>query len=401
MFNQRQILLIIGASARYAAESANRAGFDCVAVDLFSDWDLQKVAETHRVDSFRRIDVKALLAGMSRWPGQFIVTGGMEKRPELVARLSQRLVYRGTVSEQIIRCKNPFVLADVCKAEAIRFPTSVSLHDRNSSPDSSPLGRWLLKPFRSSGGGGIGMATECSLSALQFGDGREKYFLQRQIPGWNYSSVFVASHKGTHLLGSTRQLVGLPVTHARQFAYCGSVGPLQLPDGVNQELLRMGMQLAAAFQLQGVFGLDWIQDRAGRIWLVEINPRLPSSAEILELSGACPSVVGIQIDPDCGSTLPVQRGTGSGMVGKAVLYCDRERIVSESDFRWLIENFRLPLRRSIADIPHAGTRLAVGAPVLTVYHSGSCVAEVLRGLSLSARHIQQKLISSKPNPASN
>ena len=43
-------LLIVGASARAAAWSARRAGFDVVAADLFADTDLQQLAKTIQVE---------------------------------------------------------------------------------------------------------------------------------------------------------------------------------------------------------------------------------------------------------------------------------------------------------------------------------------------------------------
>ncbi|HKB02483.1 MAG TPA: hypothetical protein VKD90_09695, partial [Gemmataceae bacterium] len=81
-------LLIVGASARAAAASARRAGFDPWCADLFGDADLARLAP----DSVRCPADKSP-AGLidtlrDAPPGPLIYTGGLENHPKLVRALA-------------------------------------------------------------------------------------------------------------------------------------------------------------------------------------------------------------------------------------------------------------------------------------------------------------------------
>src|SRR5687767_11650245 len=78
-------LIILGASARAAAQSAARGGFAPYAADLFADEDLRACCPAVQVS-----DYPAGLEAAAREfpPGPWMYTGGLENHPALVDRIA-------------------------------------------------------------------------------------------------------------------------------------------------------------------------------------------------------------------------------------------------------------------------------------------------------------------------
>ena len=103
-------------------------------------------------------------------------------------------------------------------------------------------------------------------------------YLQQRIDGVSVAALYVASPGNARLLGVTRQLIGcswcgLTEGAAHRFRYYGSIGPLQLAPPLETRFEQLGNVLAAAFTLQGLFGVDAILAN-DEIWPVEVNPQL-------------------------------------------------------------------------------------------------------------------------------
>ncbi len=91
-----EMLTIVGASVRAAAQSAERAGFATLAADLFADVDLANPdpADPNRARRGSVVRVADYPAGFEQailgpQPGGWLYTGGIENYPELVARWSR------------------------------------------------------------------------------------------------------------------------------------------------------------------------------------------------------------------------------------------------------------------------------------------------------------------------
>ena len=80
-------VLIVGASARAAAESARRAGLVPMAIDLFGDDDLRELCDEVRLCP--RGDYPAGLPELARElpPAPWLYAGGLESQPGVVAEL--------------------------------------------------------------------------------------------------------------------------------------------------------------------------------------------------------------------------------------------------------------------------------------------------------------------------
>ena len=369
----KENILIIGASARHLAQSAKTAGLSPLAIDLFGDWDLGQIAKCQRVESLSKLDIEQLPPQFESVK-QFMICGGMETRGEVVAKLASKFSFLGPQPIQLSRTQDPFLLNDVCLANSIAFPAVRKFDDTvELTQMDCEWPKWLSKPLLGSGGHSISLWNENTVP--------ENHFLQERINGISYSALFVSNHSGAKLLGITRQLVGQPLA-SKPFAYCGSVGPIQLHSTTEQNIARAGDCVAEAFKLTGCFGIDFIVDEDALPWLIEINPRITASAEVLELAGCIKSIVGLQIHSCSGSSVDLS-ATARAVVGKAIVYSDLDRTlqINDSLFEFLKSN---SLQRdnflnsaatqiSVADIPRIGTKIQPGHPIVSIFVTGETV----------------------------
>jgi uncharacterized protein len=367
-----QRLIILGASARAAAASARRAGFEPWTADLFADADLRAmVPATVRCPvgdypgGFREI-----LRGAADAP--WIYTGGLENHPNLIRDLSEIRPLWGNGPNVLTACRSPFRVERLLRETG--FPTAEVRAAGAELPDYC---RWLRKPLRGSGGQGIDFATK-----PEAGD---HHFYQQYLDGPSYSAVFVHARGKTRLLGVTEQLIGpVPWLNAQPFKYAGNVGPVDLGPAVRADLTRIGEVLVEACHLRGVFGADFILHH-DRPHVIEINPRYTASIEVLERSLGLRALAWHRLEFDPTGLSPGTEVVGGRWCAKAILYADREFVVPASfaalvDVGWLDVGF--------ADVPIPGEVCEPGWPVLTLWAEGQNRGVCLSRLRAQAIRVQ-------------
>lgn len=378
----REPLIIAGASARAAAASAVRGGMRAVGFDLFGDEDLRALAETHVVANLQR----KLVAAMKGHPaGRWMYTGALENHPRIVAAISQRHRLLGNSPEVLREVRDPFRVHDILKSAGFKL-----LEVRASDSPPPRDGNWLIKPIRSAAGRGIAVWDDVGKS----GSPGEPHYFQQRFIGTPIAAVFLASHLSCRLLGITRQLVGEAELHAKPFAYCGSIGPLPLTPALRGEVERIGKLIAETCHLRGVFGIDLLIDRA-RVKLTEINPRYPASAEVLEYALGLPMVplhvaACESFAADSQSEVAERerriaellkdgraaRSDNDTIVGKAILFAERD-VVAPRLPKTPVDSGVTP---QIADVPQPGTGIPCGAPICSVFATGSNMVQCLNEL---------------------
>jgi predicted ATP-grasp superfamily ATP-dependent carboligase len=314
----------------------------------------------------------------------------LENHPALVLEMSERRPLWGNGAAVLHCCRQPAFLRDVARDAGLPAPALAQVPARavgaasRAAPEEGPArlagntgARWLLKPLFAAGGARIlvwsGDHTEVK---------RGSYYLQEHIEGVPAAALYVAAAGTAQLLGLTRQLVGEPWLHAPAFGYCGSVGPLPLPDYLGLTLLGLGRRLAAEGGLRGLFGVDGIL-RDGEFWPIEINPRYTASVEVLEYATGLRALHLHRLafeDEQAALTVPVT--AAEGVVGKAILYA-REDLVFPKEGPWAagLDGPR-PVEEmpDFADIPAAGERIAAGRPVYTLLVRAGGVEECVAAL---------------------
>jgi predicted ATP-grasp superfamily ATP-dependent carboligase len=377
-------LAIVGASARAAAFSAIRAGYEVVAADLFADADLQRVANVARIENYP--------VGLADWLAAtecdaWLYTGALENYPDLVDRMAALKPLLGNGGEALRRVRDPLALRAVLADGGVQFP------ETRASADGLPRdGSWLCKTYRGASGSGVWRldgeaALDCAI--------RERAVFQRFVPGRSAAALFVVSPEGAIPVGVTRLLVG---GAGRDWQYVGSIGPepelLSLAHDVAwmKWFVAIGDVLANQIGLRGIVGVDLVLGD-GVPWVLEINPRYTASVEVLERAGAravlAAHVAACSADHDkdaIAKSVEFSRMGWGRTFAKTILFAPREALVTPAFFEWAISQSSRDFDCCrLADIPSAGEVIPAGRPVLTAFAAGdssdACEAELAQRLA--------------------
>jgi uncharacterized protein len=373
------LLAIVGASGRAAAASAVRAGFQVAAADLFADADLSHIATATRVESYPDA-LHDWLQQLSPRPDAWMYTGALENHPDLVDRLSTVAPLWGNCGGVLREVRSPLHLANAFRRTELWFP------EVRLSPAGLPRdGSWLAKTGRGASGGGV-RAFDCNCPISQGA------FFQRRVPGLPYSATFVAAHGKTALLGIVRQLIGEEWLGAREFQFCGAIGPCHLSHALHEEIERIGLVLAQDFGLTGLFGVDLVID-AERIWTIEVNPRYTASVEIIERGTGVHAITAHANACQDGKMLRSEPQDSPAMHGKAILFARRQVTIGSAFADSALNNATQQDWPALADIPSAGTTISHGHPVLTVFAESASSDELAKNLRNRVAEIERTIYS--------
>lgn len=373
-------VLLIGTSTRAAAYSCRLAGFQPSAIDRFGDQDLASLAQQSVV--ITQNAPAEILNALGTFPGQPVVyLGGLENQPDLIEQVAARNPLWGNQPGTLRQVREPFLLAEILKSQGISVPLL------RKNPAELPLnGSWLEKPLAS--GGGLGVRVWDRSAARE--PATEPVVYQARVAGPGFGASFLADPKdGCTLLGVCRSWQGAPWG---PFVYRASLGPISLSQQRTEELTRIGSILTQQFGLRGLFGVDLIRDPTGQIHVIEVNPRITASIEVLErAAGQTFFPLHARAFDNQTAKAPATGSQPSRRAGKAIIYAQapcqvpaRESTPFDQALR-AAQHPSLENEPSLADIPWPGTRFARGEPVCTVFaqaHSMTRSNQKLRELIL-------------------
>jgi len=365
---EKSPLLLIGASVRAAAQSARGAGFEPLAIDLFGDRDLRQVAQV-QVSKDYPVDIPRIAGEMPDAP--FLYAGAIENSPEVISELSRYRTLWGNDSSVVKLVRNPFRLQTFLKEAA--FPiVPIRMHD---DPPVNPAG-WLVKPYRSAHGSGIRHATEQPLNAA--------FYFQRLLSGVPVGAAFLANGRECRLLGTHRQLVGLPEDTSEPFRFCGAVAPARITTTATQTISEIGSALTQWAGLTGLFGCDFVLNSEGP-FLLEVNPRYTAAMELWEILYE-PTLIGDHVRACKNGLLPeLTTSIPQGNVLKLILYAPQPTVVPER----LEEVLQGVPNAWLADLPDAGTSIDYDHPVCTLLVSGETISEFESALKAAIHAVRR------------
>lgn len=390
--NMRTNLLVIGASGRFLAESASRAGWQVAAIDLFTDQDLR--ACCHQVLQLEpgQSPAAVVAAARSLPPGPFVFTGGLENKPSLLASLAAERPLAGNGPAQLAAVRNPAAVAAVAAAAGWNFPDT-----RDCSRGLPTNGSFLRKPYASAGGHSI-VRWQAGLP------GGDDFYWQRLVPGRASSVSLLLGPHQPQLLGLCRQFIGLSWCHGPRFGFCGGV---ELPKPGPRTLLWNDLQRLAATLaergLRGLVGADLILPRTAARQpptLLEINPRPTATMELIERRIGT-SLVAAHLEA-CGHAGPPQPAAPAARDrcwAKAVLFAAAAVTLTRKVDDQLC---RLAVQwrdagdagrdwPPLADRPPVGSRIETGRPILTVFAAGRTPVVAARRLRQRTAAVQEVL----------
>lgn len=383
-------LIIVGASARGAAQAAIRAGFEPYPIDLFADLDLQHLNPVQ----IERYPTEFLTALAAAPQAPWMYTGSLENYPRLVARLARLRPLHGNGAEVLTKVRDPRWLAELLADGPVKFPETVVV-ERDQGPgircqELLSRGDCVLKPLRSGGGMGIRrVRSDETLSPRS-----KPHVLQRVMAGQSISVAFSVIDGEVFWIGESEQWIGKKWGAPQAFQYAGSLAPLLLSAAEEAALLQVAEKIATAANLRGLCGLDLIRNEQG-LWLIEVNPRYTASMELFEqLSTRC------LIAEQCGVQIPARQeprppeDRPPQYEAKLIVYAEQPGSCGRALHR------ALGLLGSIAshDVPRLGTQFEAGNPICTL-STGSAESTEIRDKLLAAAAVVRGSLDAFVSPS--
>lgn len=361
-------VLVLAYSGRALAEAAKAAGLQTTVLDQFGDADTLLAADRYVPVDFTADfttpfqAINELASNTVRLPvdkiglksryhtnsgteplSAVILGGGCENRPTLVKQLhllARKGSLAGIPSQAAIRKLRKVEFWQGASADAgCHFPPTKPA-SKASFDASTSLARqdWLQKQADSAGGLGVRRLRQANPTAESFAPGS---YLQKQIEGRSLGISIVVGDQATRVLGCTESISSRDWQPAKEhkaapsspgstvcaaeFVYRGSWGPIRLPDPHLNTLARIGDYCRTNTDWRGWLQIDFIEDRWGRLWLLEMNPRWTAGMEVLRLSGVCnPVEAHLHALENAPQESPTLALAPDKLVMKAVYYAEQD-----------------------------------------------------------------------------
>ncbi|MEM5339496.1 ATP-grasp domain-containing protein [Paraburkholderia azotifigens] len=352
------VVVVAALSARMLAESARRAGWRVIVLDLFGDTDTRRAsgmwypigdAASLSIDPRR---VREALDAASRTPNVigWIAGSGFEAHCDLLDAKGIALAPIGNTRDAYDAVRDPARFFALLDDAGIPHP------DTQWHAPADTAG-WLVK--RASGTGGMHIR-DASVSAIA---NRDDYF-QRHQTGRSMSALFIADTRRAAIIGFNEQLIVSRGT--RPFVYGGALGNVDVPPSLHEQIARAANAIVSSTGLRGLNSLDFIVD-GGRCFVLEVNAR-PSATLSLHERDATTSLLALHTRVCAGKPLdadmPKLLDQTAPMCGELIVFAERERTISPEfvqralNLGWCHD---IPVTRSV---------VAAGAPLCSV--SAAC-----------------------------
>ena len=384
-------IVVVGFSARSAAQSAKRQGFEVIAVDACADRDLVSQCQKHyRLDDPRWPDV--LNASHPGVP--LLLTGGMEHRTRWVDHCHSVANRGGPDGKQLSAMRSLENWEKWAVSSDLGWPATFrKIEDFTLFPNRLSGSDWLLKLCNSAGGIGVIDLTNAVLLDDQWHVKPTEAYFQKRLPGVAIGITFLSSEFGSTLVGAAAAWTPDTKPTTPRYLYRGSYGPIPLIDEQIDRLERFAGIVGRESGLLGLWQADFLLHH-GSLTLLEINPRWSASMEILDVCLDL-RLVEMHYECICKTLSPAvftqfemkactrAKESIECMMGKLVVYAPHGFTVSQAQSdhwwvnRWECDMNTLRNRCQFADIPLARTEVAIGDPILTVLTSGRSHESIL------------------------
>jgi predicted ATP-grasp superfamily ATP-dependent carboligase len=239
---------------------------------------------------------------------------------------------------------------------------------------------YLVRPTHSGGGSGIRFARKPRDVFNAFGgpedDEYEPRVVQEYVRGFDISCSVLAAENLALTLSVQGQLIGMPTVGRNcDFAYCGNYYPSGLASDLVSHISETSEAISRELELSGSIGLDFVVDESDNIWLMEVNPRIQGTLELIEAAGDL-SVTSLHFLASKGVLPDEVPNIGPGV--KMIVYSRRDGAVPD-----------LTKYSNTVDRTPPGVIVNMRDPICTVVEVGTSMSECYQKASETALTIQR------------
>ncbi len=259
-----------------------------------------------------------------------LIGSGFDDHPDSLAMISKEFSLTGNDESQFRRARNRGLIEKHLKGTVIRIPRQIQCASyADVLKASERIGfPCVVRPRTSGGGSGIRLFHDTG-SLEQYLSHREKFNLvvQEYILGRDLSVSVLCTGESSKVISLQGQLIGMPSAGRNcDFVYCGNYIPIAVEESVSDLVRKTSEVLTKELGLVGSNGIDFVVADDLSVYLLEINPRLQGTLELLERAGSI-SISEAHIDAVSGH-LPSNTPNWKPTV-KMVVYARRDGTVPD------------------------------------------------------------------------
>ncbi|UEC41907.1 MAG: ATP-grasp domain-containing protein [Methanothrix sp.] len=368
MADRPRRILVVGQNVRHIAASASRAGHHVFAADCYNDLDLVEAATRSLLldadpsipgdlERSARLMIRDVVE-MDQIDGLVLGPGIEDMRVEGLRVLNNPPDKTSTVSDKLW-------LASWLDEEGFATLPTRPLAEAGDL-QGFPL---MVKPRRGAGG----FENRQIFTGEELAGVGGDLIVQEMVEGTPASVSVVADGEEAVAVSANEQLIGTYWLGGTGFRYCGNITPLDRPryDGVIEEMMDIGEEIAEALRLVGSNGIDFILAESGPL-VLEVNPRFQGSLDSVEISTGMNLFQAHLLSFE--GVLP-ERPKPRGFGARGILFADGNLGIC-ADLR--------SVTPWVADVPRPGSMAKRGDPVVSILSYGkekSKAVDLLKGRS--------------------
>ena len=260
--------------------------------------------------------------------------------------------------------------------------------------------QFILKPIQGSGGLGIFLLNNEShnknnnSNSLLQNIPYENYILQGYVEGINVSSSVLSSHDSQKNLINTRLITEHDLGN-NSFEYSGNILPLDENsirmfnvnqtnfeknnfniEELNEEMKNTSEELIREFGLIGSNGIDYILDKNGQLKIIEINPRLQGTYEIVEKACGI-NLLDAHIKACEGEVIDIPDAKQYSI--KKIIYARKQVNIG---------NLNIP---NVYDIPYEGVKIEKDQPLVTIISSNKNLENAIEDVKKAEDRVYENI----------
>ena len=270
-----------------------------------------------------------------------------------------------------------------------------NLYELNEILQQHSNNQFILKPLQGSGGLGIFMLNNESCDENNHSNlileniSYENYILQEYVEGINVSSSVLSSHDEQKNLINTRLITEHDLGND-SLEYSGNILPLDENslkmfndkrtdidvNQLNDEMKNASEDLIREFNLIGSNGIDYILDKYGELNVIEINPRLQGTYELVE--NACGiNLLDAHIKACEGEIIDIPEANQYSL--KKIIYARKQVKIG---------NLNIP---NVFDIPYEGVKIEKDQPLVTIISSNKNLETAMKDLNIAENEVYKNI----------